>query len=325
MQRIRLKPTFLPKLAWHILNNDLARLQFDLLSNSSTGLANLNATMVGQIILPIPPLPEQTQIATFLDRETAKIDELVAEQRRLMQLLKEKRQAVISHAVTKGLNPDAPMKPSGIEWLGDVPAHWDCYALKYLATIKTGFAFSSDDFVEEGIPVLRIGDINTEGGVDFSSARFLPEEYADKYPDVLVLKDDIVMAMTGATIGKVGRYIDDQPALLNQRVCIYRATLPNSQRYLWYILNTAFYTEHIALAAVGGAQPNISDSELLRCSVPVPSIDEQTTIADFLTIETAKFDTLASEAQRAIDLLQERRTALISAAVTGQIDVRAAL
>lgn len=173
--------------------------------------------------------------------------------------------------------------------------------------------------------MLRIGDINTEGGVDFSSARFLPEEYADKYPDVLVLKDDIVMAMTGATIGKAGRYIDDQPALLNQRVCIYRATLPNSQRYLWYILNTAFYTEHIALAAVGGAQPNISDSELLRCSVPVPSIDEQTTIADFLTIETAKFDTLASEAQRAIDLLQERRTALISAAVTGQIDVRAAL
>ena len=101
-----------------VFNNDLARLQFDLLSNSTTGSANLNGTMVGQIVIPVAPVPEQIQITAFLDRETAKIDELVVEQRRLMALLKEKRQAVISHAVTRGLNPHAPLKPSGIEWLG---------------------------------------------------------------------------------------------------------------------------------------------------------------------------------------------------------------
>jgi type I restriction enzyme S subunit len=325
MQRIRLRPSFLPKLAWHVMNNDLARLQFDLLSNSSTGLANLNATMIGQIVVPVPSLPEQTQIATFLDRETAKIDALVAEQRRLMDLLKEKRQAVISHAVTQGLNPDAPMKPSGVEWLGEVPEHWDSYSLKYIATTKTGYAFSSDAFVAEGIPVLRIGDITSDGCVDFSTARFLPLEYESQFPDVIVTRNDIVMAMTGATIGKVGWYKEAQPALLNQRVCIFRARTLNSQRFLWHVLNAAFYAEHIGLAAVGGAQPNISDSVLLECAVPVPPPVEQEAIAAFLDAKLAAFFTLTTEAQRAIDLLQERRTALISAAVTGQIDVRDAV
>ena len=269
-----------------------------------------------------PPLAEQTQIAEFLDRETGKIDELVAEQRRLMELLKEKRQAVISHAVTRGLNPAAPLKPSGIEWLGDVPAHWNHGPLKYLATIKTGYAFSSDDFVGEGIPVLRIGDITTDGNVDFTDARCLPEEYGIEHADMLVVRSDIVMAMTGATIGKAGWYDSDRPALLNQRVCIFRSIESNEQRYLWHILSARFYVEHIALAAVGGAQPNISDSQLLQCVVPLPPGPEQVAIAAFLDIETARFDALTAEAQRAIDLLQERRTALISAAVTGQIDVR---
>ncbi len=137
MQRIRTKASYMPELAWYVLNNDLARLQADLLSNSTTGLANLNGTMVGQIVIPVPPLTEQTQIAAFLDRETEKIDALVAEQRRLMELLKEKRQAVISHAVTKGLNPDAPLKPSGIEGLGDVPEHWECRKVKSVSTFTT--------------------------------------------------------------------------------------------------------------------------------------------------------------------------------------------
>ena len=104
MQRLRTKPSLLPKLAWQILNNNLARLQFDLLSNSTTGLANLNGAMIAQIILPIAPFTEQQTIAAFLGSETAKIDALIAEQQRLIALLKEKRQAVISHAVTKGLS-----------------------------------------------------------------------------------------------------------------------------------------------------------------------------------------------------------------------------
>ena len=171
MQRIRMKPTFLPKLAWHVMNNDLARLQFDLLSNSSTGLANLNATMVGQIVLPVPPLPEQIQIAAFLDRETDKIDELVAEQRRLMSLLKEKRQAVISHAVTRGLNPDAPLKPSSIEWLGDVPEHWEVLPLKRIVEIPiTDGPHETPQFIEEGVQFVSAEAVSS-GVINFSKAR----------------------------------------------------------------------------------------------------------------------------------------------------------
>lgn len=125
------------------------------LFSSSNTQDNLNAGKVRSFALLVPPLPEQTQIAAFLDRETAKIDGLVAEQRRLMELLKEKRQAVISHAVTQGLNPHAPMKPSGIEWLGDVPAHWQLKPLKYLGAITSGYAFKSSDFSASGVRVLK--------------------------------------------------------------------------------------------------------------------------------------------------------------------------
>ena len=132
MQRVRMRTSYLPKLAWYLLNSELARAQFGFLSNSTTGLANLNGAMIGEIIVPVPPVQEQEGIVTFLDRETGKIDALVEEQRRLIELLKEKRQAVISHAVTKGLDPTAPMKDSGVEWLGEVPAHWDIVPLRWL-------------------------------------------------------------------------------------------------------------------------------------------------------------------------------------------------
>jgi type I restriction enzyme S subunit len=214
-------------------------------------------------------------------------------------------------------------KGSGVQWQGEVPEHWGISSLKYIATIKTGYAFSSDDFVGEGIPVLRIGDITTKGGVDFSNARYLPSEYGVNYSDVLITKSDIVMAMTGATIGKVGWYLEEQPALLNQRVCVYRAQRQNSQPYLWYILNSDFYAEHISLAAVGGAQPNISDGELLRCGVPVPPLLEQIKIAAFLDRETAKIDALVAEQRRLMELLKEKRQAVISHAVTQGLNPRA--
>ena len=207
-------------------------------------------------------------------------------------------------------------KDSGVAWLGEVPEHWGSFPLKYIATIKTGYAFSSDDFIEEGIPVLRIGDINTEGKVDLSKAQFLPDNYSVSNSDVLVKKGDIVMAMTGATIGKAGLYLEPYPSLLNQRVCLFRVKQPNLQGYLWWILTAAFYADHITLESVGGAQPNISDYKLLQCAIPTPSSIEQTLISTFLDAETAKIDTLVSEQKRLIELLKEKRQAVISQAVT---------
>jgi type I restriction enzyme S subunit len=245
----------------------------------------------------LPPLAEQTAIAEFLDRETGKIDELVAEQRRLIELLKEKRQAVISHAVTKGLNPDAPMKPSGVEWLGDVPAGWAVTVIKRFSTLQRGHDLTDAERTEGPYPVV------TSGGVSGTHGSFMA-----RGPGVV----------TGR-YGSTGRlfYIEDDfwPHNTSLYVSNFHGNCP---RFVWYALQTVDFAAHSAKAAV----PGIDRNDIHVLPIGVPPRHEQTAIVEFLEIQTAKFDTLTAEAQRAIDLLQERRTALISAAVTGQIDVR---
>lgn len=215
-------------------------------------------------------------------------------------------------------------KSSGTDWLGNVPTHWSISPLKYVADIKTGYAFSSDDFTDEGIPVLRISDITKEGKVDLSSAKFLPIEYANMFRAVTLKSEGIVMAMTGATIGKVGRYELQMPCLLNQRVCSFEAIKNNDQKYLWYLLNADFYIKHIALTAFGGAQPNISDTQLLACDVPLPPLAEQQAIARFLDAKTAQIDALVAQKRQLIAKLKEKRSALIARTVTRGLPPEAA-
>lgn len=291
-----------------------------------------NPTDVSCIKLPLPPIDEQQAIARLLDAKTAQIDALVAQKRQLIAKLKEKRSALIARTVTRGLPPEAA-KAAGLEpnpemgktkqlWIGEVPTHWSVKPLKYVSEIKTGFAFSSDDFTDEGIPVLRIGDLSRDGDVDLSDAKYLPMEYLGSHAAVNVRNGDILMAMTGATIGKAARYKSNSPALLNQRVCAFRAVSAFHQGYLWFILNSDFYIRYVLLIAFGGAQPNISDKQLLDCFVPIPPPQEQVEISKFLEIETSKLDNLMSQANSAIDRLTEYRQALITSAVTGKIDVR---
>lgn len=215
-------------------------------------------------------------------------------------------------------------KFSGTEWLGNVPAHWEVSPLKYAAIIKTGYAFSSDEFTDEGIPVLRISDITKEGMVDLSNAKYLPIENAIAFGAVTLKKDDIVMAMTGATIGKAGRYESNKPCLLNQRVCAFKTTKDNHQTFLWYLLNADFFNKHIALTAFGGAQPNISDTQLLACDAPLPPLEEQQTIARFLNAKTAQIDELIAKKHQLIDKLKEKRQALIARTVTRGLPPEAA-
>jgi len=207
-------------------------------------------------------------------------------------------------------------KETGVEWLPEMPERWNFKKLKHVSSIVTGYAFSSDNFIEHGIPLLRIGDINRDGGVDLSSAKYLPIEYGANHQKHLVMSGDIVMAMTGATIGKVGVFSYDIPALLNQRVCMFRVIHRNHRGYLWYLLNSNLYTKYIDLTAFGGAQPNISDTDLLRFNTPLPSLNEQKEIADYLDGKTSKIDLLLQKLGRQKELLVEKRSALINKAVT---------
>lgn len=291
------------------------------LSNGG-GQPNLSQDDLKKLKLPIPSYVEQTAIAHYLDTKLGEIDALIDKQQTLLEKLAEQRTAVITHAVTKGLNPAAPMKNSGVEWLGDVPAHWQLINLKFLCRVKGGYAFSSDNFSDEGIPVIRISDILFDGTVDNINCKRIPLELAPNQKDFELRNGQLVMAMTGATIGKISKYCSEDYAYINQRVGkfeVFNSRL--NYAFLYHLLNTSGYQEHIKLTAFGGAQPNISDSEMVNYQMVLPTMEEQAHIADYLDKETAKIDRLCDTVNQTIGRLKEYRTALITQAVTGKIKV----
>lgn len=200
--------------------------------------------------------------------------------------------------------------------VGSLPSEWEARRLKFNCDITCGFAFSSDDFSTEGIPLIRISDIKSTGHVSLEAVKFLPTDYEIKHAPFLIRKGDIVMAMTGATIGKAAVYSDEKPALLNQRACVFRTHARGNQKFLWFVLNSEFYIEHVKLTGFGGAQPNISDFQLLDCFSPYPPSKEKQKIADFLDWKTGQIDELISKKKQLIEKLKEKRIALITRAVT---------
>lgn len=282
---------------------------------------------IGGCFSCLPPYTEQTQIAAFLDRETAKIDELVAEQRRLMELLKEKRQAVISHAVTKGLNPDAPMKQSGIEWLGDVPAHWEVLPFKRIVSVPiTDGPHETPNFIDEGVPFVSAEAVSS-GSINFSKVRACISKednarYSLKYAPKL---HDIYMVKSGATTGITAIVEDRTDFNIWSPLAAIRCNEHSVPHFVLNFMRSKHFQEAVTLNWSFGTQQNIGMGVIENLACTVPPVSEQMEIAQLLKSESAKFDTLTYEAQRAIGLLQERRTALISAAVTGQIDVRSSV
>ena len=268
-------------------------------------------------------VPEQTQIAAFLERETAKIDELVAEQRRLMALLKEKRQAVISHAVTRGLNPHAPLKPSGIEWLGDVPEHWVQSRLKYNVRglidteHKTAPFFDDGEYLVVRTTNIKDGKLLLEGGKYTNAGGF--EEWTRR----AIPKPGDIMFTREAPAGEACLVPENIRLCMGQRTVLMQIEplVLDSNFALWSLYG-GLASEFVSVLSQGSTVVHFNMSDIRNIPIMLPPTQEQVEIAEFLAQELARFDTLTTEAQRAIDLLQERRTALISAAVTGQIDGR---
>ncbi|OXI70141.1 type I restriction endonuclease subunit S [Burkholderia sp. AU28863] len=273
----------------------------------------------------LPPREEQAVIATFLDRETGKIDALIAEQEKLLELLAEKRQATISHAVTRGLNPYVSMKDSGVEWLGKIPAHWKVTRLKFVATVQTGIAKGKDTSGKEtiNVPYLRVA--NVQDGflalADIATIDIEPEQLS-RYR---LLRGDVLMN-EGGDFDKLGRgaiwsgEIDD---------CIHQnhvfAVRPHGVSSQW--LNQVASSRYAQFHFMGRSKQStnlasISSTNVMELPLVLPPESEQETILNFTNTEVERLSRLKSAAQHAIELLKERRSALISAAVTGKIDVR---
>lgn len=283
------------------------------------------ASLLG-IHIARPTPEEQSAIASFLDRETAKIDALVDEQKRLIELLKEKRQSVISHAVTKGLDPNAPTKDSGIDWLGEVPAHWTISPLKHLASIKgrIGFrGYSADDLVNEGEGALTLGGANLlpNGFLSLEQRTYLSWEKYEESPEIKVELGDILLGQRG-TCGRVA-YFEDPigPATINPSLVIIRSRYTRS-KFLFYSLSSDLAQKTMDSFLSKTAIPMLSQAQIGGVLVCYPPSEEQKKIEEHLTAQLAQSDRLEAAALAAIYLLSERRSTLISAAITGKIDVR---
>lgn len=276
------------------------------------------------IKMPAPPVEEQKTIAAFLDHETAKIDRLIAKQERLIELLKEKRQAVISHAVTKGLNPDAPMKDSGVEWLGEVPAHWSVCDVKHVTSFITSGPRGWSDYIsDQGDIFLQSGDLAGDLTIKWENAKkVVPTEGAEGIRTSLK-KGDVLVCITGANTGNVG-LVETIPgkAFINQHLAIVRSarakTLP---KYLAQCLISRVGQKHFSQVQYG-LKEGLSLENVREAVVTLPPMNEQMKISQFIEAKRQKLDILHQKSFRSVELMKEHRTALISAAVTGKIDVR---
>ena len=274
----------------------------------------------------LPPEDEQRAIARFLDRETAKIDALVAEQRRLVELLKEKRQAVISHAVTKGLDPNAKLKPSGIEWLGDVPEGWEVKKLRrFKCTVQTGpfgSQLHADEYITGGTPVVNPTHMVNYGIVP-SEDITVNDEILARLPHQRLRVGDVVFSRRGE-LGRCALVTEREAGWLcgtgSLILRLHQAEYDGA--YLSLYLSLDVLRQFFESFSIGSVMNSLSSQTLLALPLIVPPVSVQHEIVEFAMELTKTIDAFQDTAERSIELLQERRTALISAAVTGKIDVR---
>lgn len=294
----------------------------------STTVKHLASSQIEKTRVAIPSDESEIKgVLTFLDRETGKIDVLIAEQEKLLTLLAEKRQAIISHAVTRGLNPNARMKDSGVPWLGEVPAHWMITRLKFVAVVQTGIAKGKDTQGKETIvvPYLRVANVQ-DGHLALDEVAMIDiePEQLDRYR----LQAGDVLMNEGGDFDKLGR-----GAIWNAEIedCIHQnhvfAVRPHAVSPQW--LNQITGSQYAQFYFMGRSKQStnlasISSTNIMELPVLLPPVDEQASILAFVDNESARLDALYASSVQAIALLKERRSALIAAAVTGKIDVRQA-
>lgn len=290
------------------------------------GQKRISAEFVRNFETAFPSLPEQRAIAAFLDGETARINTLIAKKERLIQLLHEKRTALISHAVTKGLNPEAPMRDSGVEWLGEVPAGWEVIHLGKLIDSRRRLTYG----------IVQPGEPDPTGrfmirGQDYSTGWAAPESIfrvsaavEEPYRRARVRAGDVVMTIVGAGVGNIA-VVPDRLSGANLTQTTARIAIDPSRGdsgFFAHQLTSWIGRVNVHLNTRGAAQPGLTLAGIAKYFVVLPPLTEQCTIAAFLDREVARINGLMAKIRDHIARLQEYRTALISAAVTGKIDVR---
>ena len=269
----------------------------------------VNKSTFASINVCVPPLPIQTQIANFLDRKTEQIDELIRIKERRIELLQEQRTALINQAVTKGLDPNVEMKPSGVEWIGEIPAHWKIEKIKHVATLISEKSTPETDAIK-----ISPENVESETGkvLDFYSSY---DAVGVKFQDGDVLFNKIRVYLNKVVFAKYDGYS------LGEMIVI-RPTLQCMGKYLFYLMLSNRFIEYCDSISYGAKMPRTAVDDILNAKIPIPLDQEKFQIANFLDRKTKQIDELIAAEQRKIELLKEYRQSLISEAVTGKIDVR---
>jgi type I restriction enzyme S subunit len=313
------------KYAYYVFASDGIR---DFLSSKAQSATKshkrVDPSEIIKIWIPLPSIQIQEKIITKLDFELENIDKLISFKEKLLLLLSEKHQSLISQTVTKGINSKIKLRDSGIYWLGEIPEHWNIKRIKHI-TNKIGSGVTprggAEVYSNEGIPLLRSQNIHFDG-LKLSEVAFISEEIHNSMSGSKVEYGDVLLNITGASIGRCFYFLNQfEEANVNQHVCIIRPNEKVLTKYLYYYLMSDWGQNQIAVNQVGGGREGLNSEELKSFIVPLPSISEQHDIINALKEQTDKIDKLKEATNRSIDLLKERRKALISEAVTGQLEI----
>lgn len=274
----------------------------------------------------LPPLSEQQLIASFLDAKTKPIDNIISKREKQIELLEEMKSAIISCAVTKGLNSNVKMKNSGIDWIGEIPEGWSIIRLKHLASLygRIGYrGYTQQDIVPQGEGAITISPSNmVKGHMDFKKCTYLSWAKYNESPEIMIQNNDILLVKTGSTYGKVA-IVNDIPieATINPQIVAIKNIKCNPD-LLNYILGTPYVHLQVESTVIGSTIPTISQEKINNYVLAMPPAGEQRAIASYLATETSKLDARIAKRRRQIELLHEYKQALITNAVTGKIDVR---
>ena len=275
----------------------------------------------GQIPLVFPSVDEQDKIANFLDHKTGQIDELIRIKERRIELLQEQRTVLINQAVTKGLDPNVEMKPSGVEWIGEIPRHWTLTKLKYISNIPVtyGLNIEADRYTTEGTRLIRITDIDENGGLRQKGV-YLSE---DCVPQEQMLNSyDLLLSRSGATVGK--SYLHLEEGIYTSAGYLVRFNFGDyyTSKFIYYVTLSHFYRNWLEQQIIISTIQNVNGEKYSNFQLPIPLYQERKQIVAFLDRKTQQIDELISAERRKIELLKEYRQSLISEVVTGKIDVR---
>lgn len=298
---------------FRLFQEDKYKAQFEVNANGVTRFG-LSVSAFSDAFVPLPPTLEQTAIAAYLDEKTARIDKLIANKQRLIDLLKEERTAVINHAVTKGINPKVKLKPSGIEWLGDIPEHWEVKKLKYVVRILSGFSPEQckPSEQENTLPYIKVDNLNIDHAGVNKTKEYTSEEF------MVSNKPSLLFPKRGAAIALNKVATVDYPFCMDTNLMGFEI-IDNKigMKYLFYIV------KNMSLMSIADTStiPQINNKHIEPLEIPYPSEEEQHIIVQHIEFHTTRIDATISKIEKEIELMQEYRTALISEVVTGKIKV----